>query len=151
MSDLTTEEKAAAVDRVRAIREADTARAVEEARHAVTAQVRAEEHARVAPKLVDPVLRSALAGHLTDDAVTAVLDPIDRTRFLDSDGAVDHDRVAAFAASFAATATPNAKTVGAAKRFPSLGQGRRGDAIARPGVETGRALYAGRHRRGGRR
>jgi hypothetical protein len=122
-------------------------RAIEAARSETTERVRAEERARAGVRLVDAEMRAASAGRLTAEQLGVILDPIDRTKFLTADGDVDTEKVVAFVAGIA----PAAPEGGNGRRFPDLGQGRRGDGQgaggATPSVQSGRDRYKARHGR----
>lgn len=113
----------------------DAEKAIEEAR--VTA--RAEALAEIGTRLVDAEFRAATAGRMSDGQRDALLDGLDRRRFLTDDGDVDTDKVRALVDGIAPTkaATPRPKV--------DIGQGRRGSS-SRPTVASGAALYAERHK-----
>ncbi len=142
--------KAADVARIQVTRQADTDRAVAQARETTAANVRAEERARHAPRLVDPAIKSALGNHIDDARLAVILEPLDRTKLLTADGDVDTDKVVAFVAGIGTTATRATST--SVARFPNLGQGRRGDlGKVGPSVQSGRDAYTARHQHRDRR
>lgn len=77
-------------------------RAVAEARR----QGHAEALAAAGGQLVEQWVRAAAAGRLPTESVNALLEGLDRTRFLSRDGGVDTDRVYAFVNSLASVAAP---------------------------------------------
>lgn len=73
----------------------DHERAVAEARR----QGRAEAMTETGTQLVDGWLRVAIGDRMPKESVDALLGPLDRTKFLNQSGAVDTDRVYAYAAT----------------------------------------------------
>jgi hypothetical protein len=118
-------------------------RAIETARAEATETVRAEERSKANIRLVDAEMRAAVAGRLTPEQLAVILDPIDRTKFVNADGEVDNEKIIAFVAGVAPAAEP-----GKNGKFPDLGQGRRGTpASGAPSVQSGKDLYQARHGR----
>ena len=118
-------------------------RAIEAARTETTEQVRAEERGKANVRLVDAEMRAAVAGRLTAEQLSVILDPIDRTKFVTAGGEVDTEKITAFIAGIAPAGEQ--RTPG---KFPDLGQGRRGTpASGAPTVQSGKDLYQARHGR----
>lgn len=129
-------------------------RAVVEARR----QGRTEALSETGGQLVDQWMRAAANGRLPEEGVNALLQGLDRSRFLKSDHSVDTDKVFAFvstiapasAAAPAATAEQGASAqqpapaqVTAPPRGPDFGQGH--PATARPsGLDAGREIARAR-------
>lgn len=93
----------------------DQEKAVELARQ----QARAEAFAQLGGQLVDMAVTAAVAGRGID--AEALLDGLDRTRFLGEDGSVDQAAVVAWVDRIAPKPTE--------PHFPDLGQGARGSSI----------------------
>ncbi len=77
-------------------------RAVAEARR----QGHAEALAAASGQLVEQWVRARAAGRIPEESVNALLDGLDRSRFLSSDGGVDTDKVTSFVNTLAPVATP---------------------------------------------
>ena len=92
-------------------------RAVEQARQ----EARAEALREVGADRVDDAVRAALAGRDVDD--DALLEGLDRSRFLDEDGQPDRDRIAAWVDRIAPKPTESTQDTGGG--FVDLGQGAR--------------------------
>lgn len=95
----------------------------------------ASERAKIAPRLVAAEFKSANAGRIPADRLSAILDGLDPTKFLTSDGEVDADKVQQYVDGIAPAD---------GKKWPDMGQGRRQQQKA-AGVEAGRALFDARH------
>jgi len=115
-------------------------KAVEDAKKEGADAARSEEQARIAPKLVAAEFRAVVAGRMTAEQLTAVLEPLDSTKFLSDTGEVDTQKVATFVASI----VPADDGKGGKPGFPNLGQGRRTTG-GTPSVGTGSERYAERH------
>lgn len=111
---------------------------LEAAKEEAAKAARAEERARAAGRLVEAEMRAAAAGRLTAEQLTAVIEPLDRSKFLDGDGEVDAEKVATFIASIAPAAADGGQQGG---RFPDFGQGRRQTADTKPSVASGAERY----------
>lgn len=107
-------------------------KALEDAKSAAAAAARAEERGKVAPLLVAAEFKSANAGRLEAGALAAVLDGIEPTKFLTSEGEVDADKVKTYVDAIAPADSK--------KKWPDMGQGRREQSQSK-GVDAGRALY----------
>lgn len=95
----------------------------------------ASERAKIAPRLVAAEFKSANAGRIPADRLSAILDGLDPTKFLTSDGEVDADKVQQYVDGIAPAD---------GKKWPDMGQGKRQQQKA-AGVEAGRALFDARH------
>lgn len=109
----------------------ETEKAVAEAK----ALTRAEVLAEVGSTLVDAEVRAALAGRTVD--VDAVLDGLNRVRFLGDDGQPDRDEIVAWVDRIA----PKSET---AVRSLDMGQGARGQAVIGEDMNTLLRRAAGR-------
>lgn len=118
--------KAAKLDELEAANASETDKAVKAARE----EAKSEALREVGGKMVDAHIKAAVtAGRLDEAQADIVLDGLDRTRFLTSDGGVDADKVKTFLDSIAP-----AKGNG----FPDLGQGKRSSGTKVSGKEAGR-------------
>jgi hypothetical protein len=132
--------KAAQYDALAAASKTEQERAVEAAKDEASQTARAEERAKAAVRLVDAEMRATAAVKGVDgEKLKVVLEPLDRTKFLDSEGEVDTDKVVAFIAGIAPSDT------GKNGRFPDLGQGRREGDGGKPSLEAGRDRWRSRH------
>lgn len=95
----------------------------------------ASERAKIAPRLVAAEFKSANAGRIPADRLSAILDGLDPAKFLTSDGEVDADKVQQYVDGIAPAD---------GKKWPDMGQGRRQQQKT-AGVEAGRALFDARH------
>lgn len=103
---------------------------------AVTAAAKEAREAtlkEVGARLVDAQFTVAAAGRMDAERLSALLEGVDRTRFMKDDGSADADRVKAFVDSVA----PAAKQQ---EQHHEFGQGSRQGSAA-PSVEAGMALY----------
>ena len=123
--------KAAELDDYKRQQMTEQERAVEAAREAGRNEARAES----ANTLVEAEIRVATAGRLTDDQRTALLDGLDRARFLTDGGVVDNAKVQAFVDAIVPERT---------RTVTDLGQGRR-EGKTTPSVASGRERYEQRH------
>jgi len=94
----------------------DAEKAVELAR----TETRAETLRNVGGRLVDAEVRAAAAGRVSADQVEALLEGLDRSRFITDDGDVDRDALALWVARFAP-----APASGPQRPFGDVGQGAR--------------------------
>jgi 3-oxoacyl-ACP reductase-like protein len=94
--------KATEFDTLTAASQTDQQRAVAEAE----ARVRAEVAAQYATQLVDVSITAAVAGRMPADQLATALAPVDRRWFLTADGAVDAEKVTAYATQLAGAAAP---------------------------------------------
>lgn len=111
----------------------------EKAIDAAKADARSEVLREVGSRLVDAEITAASAGRMTDNMRTALLQGLDRTRFLTDSGEVDSEKVKTFVDGIVpANATP-------APAAPvDLGQGKRGS-NSTPSLADGVSLYDQRH------
>ncbi len=124
--------KAAKFDELEAAKLTPSEKAIEEARAEERAKVLAEQTRTVADRLVAAEFKVALAGRKKPEEVAALLEPLDLTKFLTSDGEVDADKVKTYADGIAPSST---------KRWPDTGQGARGSSEKVTGVNAGKGLY----------
>jgi hypothetical protein len=108
----------------------DKDKAIAEARDAAAA----ETTAKFAEKLVKAEFKSAAAGRLDADRLSAILAPLDLTKFLDKSGDVDEAKVTAYVDSIApakapAQRGPSSSGLGAAPHTPGE-RGAQGRAMA---------------------
>lgn len=113
----------------------DAEKAVEQAKK----DARAEAAAEFAPKLASVALNAALA-HVKDEDRQALLEPLDLSKFISTNGDVDTAKVAAFASKVAPSDT------GTGKRQLDFGGGRR-DSHEASGVGAGAELFAARRKK----
>lgn len=123
--------KADEYDRFRAANATEHEKAVKAAADAA----RAEERLASIPRIVSAEFRAASVGRISPEALTALLEPLDMSKFVDAKGDVDTAKVTAFIDGIAPkTGTPP-------PAFPDLGQGVRPGG-AGPSVAAGKALFA---------
>lgn len=104
---------------------------------AAKAEGRSEALSSVGTKLVDAELRAAAAGRLDDKQRDALIEGLDRSRFLNDDGDVDTDKVKALIEGIAGPKSDKDTK----PPFPNLGQGRRPVGDPTPSVASGRDLF----------
>lgn len=109
----------------------------EKAIDSAKAEARTATLREVGSRLVDAQITAVSAGRMSDGMRTALLDGLDRSRFLTADGDVDADKVKAFVDGIAPAGAGTTKPV-------DLGQGKRGGNAA-PSLADGSSLYAERH------
>jgi hypothetical protein len=115
----------------------DAEKAIEAAKTEARTAAMVEAAKGIMPKLVRAEFKAAATGKIEPDRLTAILEPLDLTKFLTADGSeVDADKVSAYVAGIAG---------GAGKTWPDMGQGRRGTTDKPTGVGAGRSLYEQRH------
>lgn len=129
--------KAAKFDELEAAKLTPSEKAIEEARAEERAKVLAEQTKTVADRLVAAEFKVALAGRKKPEEVTALLEPLDLTKFLTSDGEVDADKVKTYAAGLAP----------AGRQWPDTGQGNRGNSQKTTGVNAGKSLFEDRNKK----
>lgn len=125
------------LDKLRKSQMTETEKAVDEAK----ASARADALREIGGRLVDAEVKAAAAGRLTEAQRDALLDGLDRTRFLTEDGDVDTARVAKWVDSIAPAPQATAEPDTTSRARIDLGQGRRSGQV-RPSVAAGRDLYA---------
>lgn len=111
----------------------DQERALEDARREAREQATQEVRKETLPRLVAAEFRAAAGGRIPADRLSALLEPLDHTKFLTTAGEVDTDKVQQYVAGLAP----------ADKKWPDMGQGRRESQKA-TGVGAGRELFASR-------
>ena len=124
---------AAELAALKASTQTDAERAVEAAKTAAKAEGRRE----LLPTLVQAEFRGAAGGRLTKEQIEVILAPLDPTKFLTADGGqVDTDKVQEYIDGIAPAD---------GKKWPDMGQGKRGGVTKTTGVNAGRSLYEDRH------
>lgn len=104
---------------------------------------RAEALGKFAPRLVGAEFRAQLAGRMTGDQVTELVDGLNVSKFLTEDGAADAESVARFVAAIPAVTAP-AEPAAPARPVRDIGGGSRvGPKV--DGLQRGSDLYAARH------
>lgn len=128
-------------DAIRAERDAlkaasltDTEKAIEAAKAAARDEAKAEAHAAILPQLVTAKFEALVAGRIPAERLTAILAPLDHTKFLTASGEVDTDKVQKYVDGLA----PDGK------KWPDMGQGHRGSSGKTSGVGAGRSLFEDR-------
>lgn len=117
----------------------DTDKALADAREEGANEARAEERGKYATQLVAAEFRAANAGRLDGAKIQGVLEGIDPSKFLTSEGQVATDKVQQYVDGIAPADT---------KKWPDMGQGRRGGGASKStgsGVAAGKDLYEDRH------
>jgi hypothetical protein len=125
-------------DRLKAAGQSDDEKAIEAARTQARDEARADERAKLAPKMVAAEFKTVAAGHMPQGQVESLLAGIHAPNFLTGDGEVDTDKVTEFLEPFMKDGDPDGS-----KKWPDMGQGRRKDKKS-AGVGAGRDLYANR-------
>lgn len=124
---------AAELAALKASTQTDAEKAVEAAKTAAKAEGRRE----LLPALVQAEFRGAAGGRLTKEQIKVILAPLDPTKFLTADGGqVDTDKVQEYIDGIAPAD---------GKKWPDMGQGRRGVVTKTTGVSAGRSMYEDRH------
>lgn len=119
-------------DELKQATQTDVERQITEA----TAKVRAETAQQFSERLAAAEFRAALAGRVNRDAATAIIEGINLTKFLASDGEVDTDMV-----------SEHVKALLGVRQQPDMGQGNRGPSGSAKSVAAGRDLYERHHSR----
>jgi hypothetical protein len=109
-------------------------KAMEDAKRESAEAATAAERARIAPRLVTAEFKSANAGRIPAEQLTAILDGVDYSKFLTADGEPDADKVKQYVDGIAPAD---------GRKWPDMGQGRRSSQKS-TGVDAGRALFADR-------
>ena len=135
-------DKAARADALEYELGTDKDKAVADAKKAAVA----EASSTYLPRLVSAEFRAEAAGRIAPERLATILEPLDMSKFLTSDGDVDTAKVTAFVNGISpdtgAGNPPPARKPGPS----STGQGNRGGS-ASPSVASGRELYLARHPR----
>lgn len=119
-------------DQLKQATQTDAEKAIEAAKAEAAEAARAEARKETLPALVKAEFKAAAAGKIPADRLATILDPLDLTKFLDAAGAeVDTDKVQQYVDGLA----PDGK------KWPDMGQGRRGDTTRTTGVGAGKSLY----------
>lgn len=121
-------------DRLKAATLSDTEKALEDARREAREQAATQARQEYAPRLVSAKIEAVVAGRIPADRLTALLEPLDLTKFLTTSGEVDADKVSAYVSGLVPAD---------GKKWPDMGQGRRESQKA-TGVSAGRDLFAAR-------
>lgn len=122
-------------DRLKQATLSDSEKAIEAAKTEAAEAARAEARKEALPALVRAEFKAAAAGKIPADRLAGILEPLDLTKFLTAGGGeVDTDKVQQYVDGLA----PDGK------KWPDMGQGRRGDAQKSTGVGAGRSLYGDR-------
>jgi hypothetical protein len=98
------------------------------------------------PRLVSAEFRAEAAGRIAPERLATILEPLDMSKFLTSDGDVDTAKVSAFVNGIAPDTGAGNPTPPRKPGPSSTGQGNRGGS-ASPSVASGRELYLARHPR----
>lgn len=109
-------------------------KAIEAAKTAARDEAKAEARKEILPQLVTAKFESLVGGRIPAERLTAILAPLDHTKFLTGDGEVDTDKVQQYVDGLA----PDGK------KWPDMGQGHRGSSGKTTGVGAGRSLYEDR-------
>lgn len=126
-----------AIKRERDELKARTQTAEEKALEDAKAEGRAEAAKASLPRLVAAEFRAAAAGRIPADQLATLLEPLDLTKFLSADGGeVDTDKVQQYIDGIAPAD---------GKKWPDMGQGKRGGSTKAKGVSAGRSLFEDRH------
>lgn len=129
--------KAEAFDALEAEKLTPSEKAIQEARAEERERVLAEQAKAVADRLVAAEFKVAFAGRKKPEEVAELLEPLDLTKFLTSDGEVDADKVSKYAAGIAP----------AGRQWPGTGQGSRGTSEKATGVNAGKSLFEDRNKK----
>lgn len=122
-------------DRLRQATLSDSEKAIEAARTEAADAARAEVRKETLPNLVKAEFKAAVAGRIPADRLSALIEPLDLTKFLTADGGeVDTDKVQRYVDGIAPAD---------AKKWPDTGQGHR-TSTKTSGVGAGRDLYESR-------
>lgn len=130
-------QKAAELDQLKDAEKSADQKAVDDAVKQALAAKETEWAQKLAATKVAAELRALL--HMkTPEDMAAIIEPLNLSNFLTSDGEVDTDKVTQYASKF---------TTGDEKggRWPGIGQGNRGSTKTPKGVSAGRDMYAERH------
>ena len=129
-------ERASQLDALEAASRTDHENALLTAREEADKAARADEQAKILPRLVAAEFRAVAAGRLDSTRIAQVLEPLDMGKFLTDSGEVDAAKVAAYVDGIAPAPQGG--------RIPDMGQGRR-PTSAHPSVSSGAARYAEKH------
>lgn len=130
-------------DRLKAEKQSPDEKAAEEARTQAEQAARADERAKLAPRLVAAEFKAVGAGKVPAAQLASLVAGAHAPKFLTSDGEVDTDKVTEFLEPFMQDDDGDGGSNGK-KQWPDMGQGRRPGGKA-SGVGAGRDLYSDRH------
>lgn len=130
-------------DRLKAEKQTPDEKAAAEARTQAETAARADERAKLAPKLVAAEFKTIAAGHMPAGQLESLIKGAHAPNFLTADGEVDTDKVTEFLEPFMKDDDGDEDENGK-KKWPDMGQGRRSNKKA-TGVSAGAALYSDRH------
>jgi hypothetical protein len=119
----------------------DQKKAVETARSEGAAEAKAAAGREFGSRLVDAEIRAATAGRMSDEQRGALIEGLDRARFLTDAGEVDAGKVKKFVDAVAPVVAPPPATGGA-----RMGQGRQAGSNT-PTLITGRERYEAKRKR----
>lgn len=131
-------------DRLKAEKQTPDEKAAEEARAQAESAARADERAKLAPKLLAAEFKTVAAGKMPAGQVESLLAGIHAPNFLTAGGEVDTDKVSEFLEPFMQDDDGNDGDSTGKKKWPDMGQGRRQNKKS-SGVGAGRDLYSDRH------
>lgn len=109
-------------------------KAIEAAKATARDEAKAEARAAIMPQLVTAKFEALVGGRIPSERLTAILAPLDHTKFLTASGEVDTDKVQQYVNGLA----PDGK------KWPDMGQGHRGSSGKTTGVGAGRSLFEDR-------
>jgi len=115
--------------------EAANATEAEKAAKAAREEARKEALAETAPRLVTAEFKAAAKGRMEPDALTALLEDLDLSKFLDDKGEVDVDRIEKKVAAIAPEAKPNKPPLNGGPRKTEKPE-------TKPGLDRLRSAYA---------
>lgn len=129
----------AELDALKAAGQTDAEKAAERARTEAADAARAEERAKLAPRLVGAEFKSVGAGRIPAEQLKSLIAGAHAPNFLTGDGEVDTDKVTEFLEPFMKDGDEGSGD----KQWPDMGQGKRRS--QKPtGVGAGAELYASR-------
>jgi len=134
----------AELDGLKAKHQTADEKAAEEAKTQTEQAARADERAKLAPKLVAAEFKTVAAGHMPTEQVEALIAGVHAPNFLTADGEVDTDKVTEFLEPFMQDDDGDDEDSKRKKKWPDMGQGRRSNKKS-TGVGAGRDLYSDRH------
>jgi hypothetical protein len=126
----------AELERIRREGMSDNDKALADARAEADAAARADERAKGTTKIFAATFRAAIAGRIEAEKVSGLIEPLNPQHFLTSEGEVDTDKVQQYVDGIAPAGT---------KKWPDMGQGRRGGSQKSTGVGSGKSLFEERH------
>lgn len=127
-------------DRLKAAGQSDDEKVAEQARTQAVEEARAEERAKLAPRLVAAEFKSVGAAKVPAAQLASLIAGAHAPNFLTGDGEVDTDKVTEFLEPFFTDGDQGSDS----KQWPDMGQGKR-RTTKTSGVGAGRDLFAARH------